>query len=449
MLDTLVKKLQDLNNLGKNTRYIRWLKDISESEKDKVGKKAYYQGKLLKRNYLVPNGFVILPLAFTHYLEQNRILSKIDNLLNLCISEPEKISEYATIIQRLILNGYVPESIKDEVYENYNLLGTVINAEKLLEQPKTELCIRISTDVPISKPFQLTFLKLQKKDIFEATKTIWASMFLEENIKKNIKSLQNLINVGVLVQEMIEHIRAGKIEVTNGLAKIEGIKGYGIYLSQKDASTNQYIVDLKTLKILSISVPGQTYYYTYDPLENKIVKINTSYSDQVFTDSEIRDLAYMAKRLCLEFRKTANIEFVVSDESVYIVDFNPKDEDFSEESLLEKSTATEIPETKQESKSKIEDEELKIKENEVEVFYNTYLKDKFTAKSEEKSDFIASSLKERELIRLRSLLLKTYQILQEKIPKERIDEFRKQLSNINELSEDQLIETILKLIEAC
>lgn len=447
MLDNLIKKLQDLNNTTKYSRYVKWLKDLNENDKEIVGNKAYNLSKLIKRSYLVPNGFVVLPLAFQHFLEQNGLLHKIDEMIGVCIENSERIPELAQIIQRMIIQGYFPDSIKDEIIDNFNLLGTEINAEKILDTISVDVAVRVSTNTPIEKPFQLTFLKLRKKEIFEAIKTIWAAMFLEENIKKNLKHPAKLLNVAVIIQEMIDHKRAGKIEVEKNIAKIYAVKGYGIYLSNLDGSPDEYIVDLNDLRIMKVNIRGQSFYYSYDPIENKVVKINSSLEEQVFNDSEIRDLAYMAKRVCLEFKKEAIIEFVVSNESLYLVDFKPKEAIFDEEVLsrskplrIEEKKEIKLPETPKNF-------EIQPKEEKIEEYYDTFLENEKKEESFSLTPILAKA-KESKVIKLRSNAIKIYQKYVDAMPLKKMSEIAEKMNNINDMNEEEIIDLIVEILES-
>lgn len=449
MLDNLIKKLQDLNNTTRYSRYVKWIKDLNENDKELVGNKAYNLGKLMKRSYLVPNGFVVLPLAFQHFLEQNGLLNKIDEMIGICIENPEKIQELAPIIQKMIIQGYFPDSIKDEIIDNFNLLGTEINAEKILDTITVDVSVRISTNTPIEKPFQLTFLKLKKKEIFEAIKTIWAAMFLEENIRKNLKHPEKLLNVSIVIQEMIDHKRAGKIDVEKNIAKIYAVKGYGIYLSNLDGSPDEYIVDLNDLRILKINIRGQSFYYSYDPIENKVVKINSSLEDQVFNDSEIRDLAYMAKRVCLEFRKEAIIEFVVSNESLYLIDFKPKEAIFDEEMLAKFKTKSEektIESMQKEQASTSPSKMLDVenKEENIEEYYDTFLNEEKT----QETNHIIAKAKENKIIKLRSSAIKIYQKYVDAMPLKRMSEIAEKMNYINDMNEEEIIDLIVEILES-
>ena len=462
MIDQLIKRFKEISSVENvKLRFIKWLKEIKDDDKDLVGNKAYYQAVLQRKQFLVPNGFVILPEAFIYFLKQNTIYDEILKLIELLQNDPDRLEETANKIQKLIYYNHFPPSLKSEILENFHYLGfRNLSAEALLKEQKVDAVVRPSINIKIEKPFHLTFLKIKEKDILDAIKTIWAAMFLKSNISKYLNEINKLFCIPILVEEMIEHNRAGIVEVSNGIATIFAAKGYGVYFSS-DAKPDVYKIRLKDYKILDLIVNDQTFYYTYDPLENKIVKVNTSIKDQIFTDHEIRDIAYFVKRICLDMKSYAKIKFVVTDEKIFITNYYPSLEPFDESQLTQSSNETEFDESEIENekledkleseieeKKEIKDEKIKIKELEdVDFLYETYISenDKDKEREEQTQSSVLSKIKSvSEKVGLKQVFLKLYNKLQDKIE---LSDLKPLVENIEKADSSEILEALNKIIE--
>ncbi len=466
MIDQLIKRFREISSVENiRARFVKWLKEIKDEDKELVGNKAYYQSILLKKQFLVPNGFVLLPSAFIYFLKQNAIYDEVLKLLELLQNDPERLEETANKIQKLIYYNHFPPSLKSEILENYHYLGfRDLSAESLLKEQKVDAVIRPSLNIRIEKPFHLTFLKVKEEDLLYAIKTIWAAMFLKANLLKYLNNVNVLFNVPILIEEMIEHNRAGIVEVSNGIATIFAAKGYGVYFSS-DAKPDVYKIRLSDYKILDLIINDQSFYYTFDPLENKIVKVNASIKDQIFTDHEIRDIAYFIKKICLEMKTYAKVEFVVSEEKIFITNFYPSLEPFDESKLTKVETKYEDDiETKKLEDKLIEPtikeiankniinndtENIKIKEVEdVDFLYETYISENSENEKNENQEQTSSVLSRiktvSEKVGLKQIFLKLYNKLQDKIE---LSDLKPLVENIEKADSSEILDALNKIVE--
>ncbi len=351
MLDKLVKRLKEMNEKeGSGYHFIKWFSQIGEKDKQIVGLKAYYQAYLYHKHYLVPNGFVILPSAFEYTLKQNNILSSLlDSLRKLKEMPSEERENYiedtANRIQKAIVYSYIPNSVQNEIRSNFKILNLkkTVDASSLLDENKENRfgAVRISQDLSIVRPFHLSFLNVKIDEINDAIKTIWAAMFLSDNLRKFIDEYDKLLNVPIIVQEMVYAKRSGRAVVDGINAKIIANRGFGVVFNE-DYDFDEYTVNLKNYTF-EVKAKTKECYYTIGD-NDKVTKVEKSSDDQVYNDHEIRDIAYMIKRVCLETKKDGIIDFSSDEDKIFILQYNEGLGDFTEDMFKEEVTEEVIEE---------------------------------------------------------------------------------------------------------
>ncbi len=107
--------------------YIKWFKEIGIKDTTEVGGKNASLGEMY--NHLtplgvnVPNGFAVTATAYKHYLDHNKLWEPIAKLFeNFNPDDIDKLQEVGKTARSLIMNGEVPQDLKNEIIKGYEEL---------------------------------------------------------------------------------------------------------------------------------------------------------------------------------------------------------------------------------------------------------------------------------------------------------------------------------------
>jgi pyruvate, water dikinase len=328
--------------------YIKWFKDISEEDLGSVGGKGKNLGIMYNLNLPVPNGFAVTAQTYKEFTEKTAIKDKILKFLeNLNIEETEKLQEASKNIQNLINATEIPEEIKEEIIDSYELLGANNSAHDLINAKEVFVAVRSSAtaeDLPEASfaGQQATFLNVKgKNDVVNAVRSCWASLFTARAIYYREKNNfdHSKVYISAIVQEMVDSEKAGIMFTVNPSTNkgdeivIEAVYGLGEMIVGGNVNPNFYLIDKNTFEIKKIEVKKQDIgLFRNSEGKNEKQKINpTMQEKQVLDQKEIRELARYGKILENHYKKPQDIEWAINKEKIYIVQtravttFKPKE----------------------------------------------------------------------------------------------------------------------------
>ncbi|MBU2598258.1 MAG: PEP/pyruvate-binding domain-containing protein, partial [Actinobacteria bacterium] len=162
-----------------------------------LGGKGYSLGVLIKNNFDVPKGFVIISEAFFKFLKYNGLTEKIEKLASKI--DKENYKEESLKIKDLILEGKIPEDIVLEIKESLNNL----NAQhvSIRSSAVSEDSLKASF-----AGMHDTFLNIKSEPniVLNYIKKCWASLFNERAVAYRIRmGFTHLEGMAVVIQEMI------------------------------------------------------------------------------------------------------------------------------------------------------------------------------------------------------------------------------------------------------
>ncbi len=318
---------------------IKWFKNISKDDVEIVGGKGANLGEMTNAKLPIPPGFMVTAQTYKEFIEETGIKDKIlDMLKELDVNDTGKLQKTAKEVQKLIEETEMPEEIKEDIKENYSMIGVhgKSDTEDVLEGKEEFVACRSSAtaeDLPDASfaGQQATFLNIKgEDDVVKHVRKCWASLFTARAIyyrKKNDFPTENVF-IAVVVQRMVNADKAGVMFSINPSTNddtevmIEGAFGLGEAVVSGSVNPDLYIVDKESLEIKKIEVKEQKKKIVKDEETGKTVEKKLSKEEedkQVCNNKEIRELARLAKKIEKHYGKPQDLEWAIEENKVYIV----------------------------------------------------------------------------------------------------------------------------------
>ena len=133
--------------MKKESELILWFNEINMNSLPKVGGKAASLGEMFNIKLPIPNGFCITADAYSYFLEETNIKTKIAKLLkDIDVEDTSELEEIADKIQELIIKQEIPYRIKTAITEAYDLMNV---SPELIKQNHSALSyIKAGRDSP-------------------------------------------------------------------------------------------------------------------------------------------------------------------------------------------------------------------------------------------------------------------------------------------------------------
>ncbi|MFP4047686.1 MAG: PEP/pyruvate-binding domain-containing protein [Bacteroidales bacterium] len=240
-----------MNNLKNN--YVKFLKDISQQDINRVGGKAANLGEMIKAGFSVPEGFVLVTDSYKEFITYNKIDVKINELMKeLDNNDLESIKNISSRIKKLFELNDIPENLIGEIDGLYEQIGSpevVVRSSATMEDsPETSFAGQYDS-----------FLNVQgKKQLHKYVKLCWASLWnvraLSYRLKQNIGDEE--LGHAVVVQKLIMAEKSGILFTTNPVNNrrdqmlINASWGLGEAIVSGDVTPDQWIVDKENHKIV-------------------------------------------------------------------------------------------------------------------------------------------------------------------------------------------------------
>lgn len=318
---------------------IRWFKEISKDDVKFVGGKGANLGEMTNAKLPVPPGFVVTAQTYKEFIEKTKIKDKILGIIKgLDVEDTDKLQKIAKEIQELIKATEIPDEIKEDIKENYGLVGadTKSKVDDIVEGTEELVACRSSAtaeDLPEASfaGQQATYLNvIGKDDCVEAVRKCWASLFTARAIYYRSKNgfPTEQVFIAVVVQKMISSDKSGVMFSINPATNddteimIEGAFGLGEAVVLGVVNPDLYIVNKEDLKIKKIEVKEQKIKIVRDEETGETVEKKLSKDEedqQVCNNKEIRELARLGKKIEKHYGKPQDMEWAIEKDNFYIV----------------------------------------------------------------------------------------------------------------------------------
>ena len=336
--------------MKKESEFILWFSDINMDSLPKVGGKAASLGEMFNMKLPIPNGFCITSEAYSYFLDETNIKSKIAKLLkDIDVESTNALEETANKIQEMIVKQEIPSKIKNSILESYELMNV---SPDLMNQNNSALSfIKAGRDLPYvavrssataedlpNASFagqQATFLNVKgNKNLIEAVKQCWASLFTARAIyyrtKNNFDHMK--VYLCVIIHKMINGDVSGVMFTANPTNNdeseimIEASYGVGETIVSGSVNPDNYMVDKSSLEIKSIKVHKKDFMITRDDNSgsNKKVKLDDEKANsQCLDEYKVKELARYGLIIEKHYKKPMDIEWGIERNKLHILQARP------------------------------------------------------------------------------------------------------------------------------
>jgi len=324
---------------------ILWFEELSKKDISKVGGKGANLGELMKAGLPVPPGFCVTVDAYYNFLKKNNLPEKIKEiLLDLDISDTEKLNEISKKIKNLILKSKMPQEIIRDINEAYQKLS---KGEDIYVACRSSATAEDLPDASFAGQ-QATFLNVKgTNNVIQAVQGCWASLFEPRAIfYREEKGFDHFkVGIAVPVQRMVNSEKSGVMftidPVNNDQTKITIEAGYGLgeVVVLGAITPDRYWVDKQSLKIINKEINKQEWMLVRGEKgkgekikiqeageEGINVKINIPSSDQEkqkLSDDEIIELAKLGKKIEEHYKFPQDTEWAIESGKIYMLQARP------------------------------------------------------------------------------------------------------------------------------
>lgn len=346
-----------------NKKIIAWFREIDKESVELVGGKGANLGEMERHGFPVPPGFVVTADAYLEFLTQNKLSSKIKQIIDSVNTDSSAQLQLAsTKIKAMIVSSPIPQEIAKEIIKSYFKLGkNKLTAKLMISGPR--VAVRSSATAEDSKTASFagqneTFLNIRgEANVVDAVRRCWASLFEARSIfYRTSQHLDHLKSaIAVVVQVMVPSEVSGIIfsidPVTNNRQRIviEAIWGLGEYIVQGKVTPDHYEVNKSDLVIVDKQLVPQNIMLVRASEKNVEKKVPKSkQTRRKLSDEQVREIAKLSLSLEQHYYFPQDSEFAVADGRIYLVQTRPittiSDSQIpdrkEEERVLEKMTVT-------------------------------------------------------------------------------------------------------------
>ncbi|RMF54878.1 hypothetical protein D6745_03900 [Candidatus Woesearchaeota archaeon] len=316
---------------------VYWFGDINNSVLEEVGVKALSLAKLYRLKFNVPAGFIIKADAFKQFLEETKLLPKIEKLYEEAdINSAEQLNKTYEEIKRLISKATMREAMVDEILEAYESLDIDpknLDATRLIETTEPHVALRASAlfldfDEFLSDKKTVVLYVRGKQRLFDEIKNFWADLFKPE-IMMFRKSHDIGINaVGIVVQRMVDANRSGTALSTNPFNNEDEIliKAWSGFNISQSVKSDVYRVDKKSLAPKEIAVNQQPFAYVKDIESDEIIRRELSQESskkQKISDNDIKVISLEIRKIEDHFEKPQQVFWCFEGDKLYLLETRP------------------------------------------------------------------------------------------------------------------------------
>ncbi len=333
--------------MNESEKYILWFKDIRAKDVRLVGGKNSSLGEMFsqlsKKGINVPNGFALTTNAYWRYMEGNKIKGELKNIFK--TFDPDKIESLqktGKLARKLILDGRVPQDLKEAIILNYRSLGKKYGKNPTVAV-RTSGVAEDTVGASFAGQFE-TYLNVSgEKELLRAVKNSIASTFTDRAIsyreEKGFSQLKLGLSVGVQKMVRSDLASAGIIftlDTESGFRDvviINSIFGVGELIVKGKITPDQFTVFKPTLEknykpIIDKKLGRKSKKYVFRKtggLKEVAVKIEDQ-SRFSLSEEEILTLARWAILIEKHYNRPQDIEWAKDGKSneLFIVQSRPE-----------------------------------------------------------------------------------------------------------------------------
>ncbi len=307
-------------------RYVKKLKEVGKNKIKIAGGKGASLGELANIKLNVPDGYVILTVAFEKFLKDTDINVEIDSIFEkINPNDLNSIQKSSEIIYSLIMSKEIPKEIVKEIMLNFKTLKSKYVAVR--SSATSEDSINAAWAGQLN-----TYLNTQKNDLILNIKKCWASLFTPRALLYRIEKglTDQYISVAIVIQKMIESDESGVAFSVHPLTKdnnqivIEACFGLGEAIVSGEITPDNYVIDKTNLKIIDININNKIKgLYKNKKGKNEWKQLKNKGKDQVLSKKEIIGLCEIIKKIEQHYKCPVDVEWAKEKNTFYILQSRP------------------------------------------------------------------------------------------------------------------------------
>ena len=314
-----------------NLPIIANFRDIDKNDTPLVGGKGANLGEIYNAGFPVPAGFAITIAAYDLFLKENDLINKIYGILKvLDVNDPPQLEQAADKIQRLIINGKIPDEVSEKIISSYKKLSGFMKSALVAVRTSAT-----AEDMPDSSFAGMGWTSLDirgEANVLNEVRACWASLFTGRSIYYRVENKipHEKVKICVVVQKMVQSEVSGVMfsidPVTNDKDRIviQSVWGLGEMIVQGSVVPDTYVVQKGTFAILSKETSDQSVQLLKINGKTKEVEVPKSIRDrQKITDEEVIKLAKLSDKLQKHYYFPQDTECAKEKGKLYIVQTRP------------------------------------------------------------------------------------------------------------------------------
>ena len=316
--------------MPKTAPFVAWFDEVDHDDIPLVGGKGANLGEMTNAGIPVPPGFCVTAPSYFYFLDHNNLREKIKDILsNIDINKSASLNGARDKVQKLILNGKIPEDLEKAIREAYH---------KMPEKEKTLVAVRSSAtaeDLPDASfaGQQATYLNvLGADDVVKHVQKCWASLFESRAIFYRVERGYDHFKVALSapVQKMIQSEVSGVMFTLNPINNdkhtivVESIFGLGEMIVQGSATPDHFEVDKRNWRIVHKEISNQDIMLTREGKITKERKVPKALvGQQKVSDNVMLKVAELGLKLEKHYKWPQDVEWAYEKGKVYIVQTRP------------------------------------------------------------------------------------------------------------------------------
>ncbi len=311
------------------------LQGVDASLAGRVGGKMANLGELGNRVQLrVPDGFVMTAAAYRRFMQHNDLQSEIERRMKATeLEQLDRCYAVSAEIQRLIVNGSLPQDLEQSISENY---------QSLVERQGTEINVAMRSSALGEGAAGASFagqfrseLNVNAENLFQAYKEVVASKYsmpaITYRLNRDIRDEDVAMCVGCL--RMIDAVAGGVVYSRNPVNPrddsivINSVWGVPVAVVDGRTATDTMTVERGSeLRIREKQIPVKKMRFVCYPKEGirRMLVSDEEGRKASLNDEQIREVARMAILLQEHYQAPQVIEWVLEkDRSISLLQSRP------------------------------------------------------------------------------------------------------------------------------
>lgn len=331
-MDFVLKKITYRGDYPMSTPFILNLTEVDRNSVQLVGGKGANLGELISNQFSVPSGFCVSVDAYKHFITQNSLQDRIDQITDeIQWNDPTDIEANSAKIRELILQCNLSLELGDEILKAYHQIDNVRNGQGYVAVRSSAT----AEDLPNASfaGQQETFLYVKEQELLHYLKSCWASLWTARAMAyRNKKEFEhNKVFISVVVQEMVDATVSGIMFTNNPLTHNENeiyvtsSFGLGELVVSGQVTPDSFIINKKNNKVTYKELGPKEQELVIGTTERTVLLDVASDRRQEYslTKEQLQELGLLAIKVENHFQFPQDIEWSFANGKLYLLQSRP------------------------------------------------------------------------------------------------------------------------------